>query len=1340
MKIITILLIEDNLSDVRLVSEMLKESNLYNYNLFTSGTLKDGCEQIHKNNFDVILLDLNLPDSTGQQTFKKVMDCCGSIPVILVSGLKDEELSLKFIKEGAQDYITKQSLIPDLLGKAIQYSIERRHTEEILRESERKLKEAQSIGKIGNWEFDIFTQNITWSDQVFKLYERDINLGNPTVEEEAKYYTEKQAEALRNFTRQSIDSNLEFNNEIEPILPSGRKVYYSSTIRPVKDENGKVIKLFGTVQDITERKLSEETLSRSHEKYQAIFESTGTATLIVEEDRTIIMANNECLQLTGYTPSELIGQKWTQYVAPESLQEMIKNHNLRRQDPAAAPKKYEVKLVNRKGDIRVSFLDINMIPETQQSVVSILDITERKQAEEELRESEELFAKIFRASPIAVSIARVSNGKLTEINDVWSKLMGFSREEAVGYNVEELKIIDTEARNKLREELVSKGYLRLVENEITTKSGEKKSILTSSELIALKGNQFSVNSVIDITERKQSERWQHLLSEILSILNVPTAFDETISSILTAIKRETGFDAVGVRLRSGDDFPYFDQKGFSDDFLLTENTLTIRNESGLCRDENGKPCLECTCGVVLSGKTDPSRPLFTEGGSAWTNDSLPILDIPAAEDIRLHPRNRCIHEGFHSVALIPIRSDNEIVGLLQLNDHKKNCFTLDMIHFYERISESIGVALKRRQAEKDLMESEKKFRSIFENIQDVYYEATLDGIILEVSPSVVNISLYKRKELIGRNILGLYSDFSDRQKFFEEMTKNGFVIDFEISLLDKNGSVQRCSVTSKFLYDKENKPCRIVGSMRNIEARKKAEEEMNKAFEKYKELFDTSNDIIYTMDFKGNFTSVSPSAERLLGYKLEALSNRNMTNFISEETAGIAFENITKKLKGEKTNTVYEVEFKNNFGSVTDLEMNSMIRYKNGQPIEVFGIARDITEKKKLSNELKNTLDNLEKQVTVRTEELSRSEELYYTTVNSISDWIYVIDRNYRIVFANDSLKKIFTRGGDGRELLGMYMKDVFTFLDTEDYGNIEQVFSEGIQVINESEYDVFGKKYYTQRKISPVFLNNEVIRVVVTVIDITKHKEIENEIMKNLEKEKGLNVMKAQFISTVSHEFRTPLAGILSSVQLLMRYDNKWTDEKKEKMFKQIIDAVNHTKTLLNDVSIIDKDHSDKIPLKPAMIDLKEFLDALIDENIQIFGPGFGFTTRYDLPAVNYNLDRDIIRHIIGNIISNAIKYSGNSRKIIFSASESNNQIVFEVTDYGIGIPSEELKHLYEPFYRASNVENIKGTGFGLSIVKRFVDQCSGEIKIVSEKDKGTCVTVILPILKILNNKKKSE
>jgi hypothetical protein len=142
-----------------------------------------------------------------------------------------------------------------------------------------------------------------------------------------------------------------------------------------------------------------------------------------------------------------------------------------------------------------------------------------------------------------------------------------------------------------------------------------KQVRTNAELIEEIAVLKQKNKELEQSEaaRKQAERRQYLAAEILGILNDPPTLADAINCILTVIKRETGFDAVRIRLRSGYDFPYFVQEGFSNDFLITENTLTVRDhDGGFCSDENGNYRLECTCGLVISGQTDPTDPLLLQ--------------------------------------------------------------------------------------------------------------------------------------------------------------------------------------------------------------------------------------------------------------------------------------------------------------------------------------------------------------------------------------------------------------------------------------------------------------------------------------------------------------------------------------------------------------------------------------------------------------------------------------------------------------------------------------------------------------------------------------------------------
>jgi PAS domain S-box-containing protein len=210
----------------------------------------------------------------------------------------------------------------------------------------------------------------------------------------------------------------------------------------------------------------------------------------------------------------------------------------------------------------------------------------------------------------------------------------------------------------------------------------------------------------DISARKRKEAYRGIDREILQILNESGDRQDFIGRVLATLKARTGFDAVGIRLQDGDDFPYFVQEGFSEQFLRTENSLVERAaDGGLCRDKDGRACLECTCGLVLSGLADPTNPLFTKGGSCWTNDSRALLDVPPGEDPRHHPRNRCIHFGYASVALVPIRMQHRIAGLIQLNDRREGCFTLETVEILEGIAWHIGEALLRKKTEDERNEA-----------------------------------------------------------------------------------------------------------------------------------------------------------------------------------------------------------------------------------------------------------------------------------------------------------------------------------------------------------------------------------------------------------------------------------------------------------------------------------------------------------------------------------------------------------------------------------------------------------------------------------------------------------
>ena len=221
----------------------------------------------------------------------------------------------------------------------------------------------------------------------------------------------------------------------------------------------------------------------------------------------------------------------------------------------------------------------------------------------------------------------------------------------------------------------------------------------------------------DVTEFKRVEMCQLLCGRIAVVFGQAESFGKAMHEVLAGVKQATGGDAVGLRLRKGDDFPYLATEGFSSGFLVTENSLLERDDKGdVCRHPDGTPRLECTCGLVLGGKTDPANPLFTAGGSAWTNDSFPFLKVPVGDDPRLNPRNRCIHDGYASVALIPVRINGEISGILQINGRGKDLFSLRSVEALEGVAAQIGHALQRKQSEDRLTRKSALLDSIIDNI------------------------------------------------------------------------------------------------------------------------------------------------------------------------------------------------------------------------------------------------------------------------------------------------------------------------------------------------------------------------------------------------------------------------------------------------------------------------------------------------------------------------------------------------------------------------------------------------------------------------------------------------
>jgi signal transduction histidine kinase len=250
----------------------------------------------------------------------------------------------------------------------------------------------------------------------------------------------------------------------------------------------------------------------------------------------------------------------------------------------------------------------------------------------------------------------------------------------------------------------------------------------------------------------------------------------------------------------------------------------------------------------------------------------------------------------------------------------------------------------------------------------------------------------------------------------------------------------------------------------------------------------------------------------------------------------------------------------------------------------------------------------------------------------------------------------------------------------------------------------------------------------------------LEAELRQTLAQEKELSELKSRIITTISHEYRTPLTTISSSAELLAVYRHKWDDDKQLKHFQRIQKAVKHMTALVNDVLFLNKAESEKLEFQPEPLNLVDFFSEIVDELQSTVGDKYNLNFTHQGDCSQSYLDTKLIRQILTNLLSNAIKYSPDGGTVSVWLTCEETCVIFQVYDKGIGIPEEDQQKLFESFSRASNVGTIQGTGLGLSIVQKCVALHGGQITVESKVGEGTTFTVSLPEHQPIAEQRKSR
>jgi len=292
-------------------------------------------------------------------------------------------------------------------------------------------------------------------------------------------------------------------------------------------------------------------------------------------------------------------------------------------------------------------------------------------------------------------------------------------------------------------------------------------------------------------------------------------------------------------------------------------------------------------------------------------------------------------------------------------------------------------------------------------------------------------------------------------------------------------------------------------------------------------------------------------------------------------------------------------------------------------------------------------------------------------------------------------------------------------------YLNRQSVFQTGQTQTCEVRVQIPGAQSFYARLDSSLIDGKNQCRVALT--DISHQKQAELSTKQALEKSKQLNELKTRLLDMITHEFRTPLSIILTSVDTLEKYDTRLDEQSKKRRHQKIRDYVWHITRMVNEVAGAYRAESDNVRVKRTEFDCKSIMTELISDLEDIYPDRLEFiVAQTDDSDHTVEFDEALLRQIIMNLVDNGIKYSDASVIVNLDIQDANFTIT--IRDQGIGIPADELEHVFDTFYRGKRTETVAGTGIGLSIVKRLVDICHGEISIHSIVDSGTSITLIFP------------
>jgi PAS domain S-box-containing protein len=668
-------------------------------------------------------------------------------------------------------------------------------------------------------------------------------------------------------------------------------------------------------------------------------------------------------------------------------------------------------------------------------------------------------------------------------------------------------------------------------------------------------------------------------------------------------------------------------------------------------------------------------------------------------------------ESWAEISFYPISSGNKIVGTA--------CHSRDITNI--------------KKAERQIKANEQRFRAFVESGADTVAILSAKGKPLFVSSAIEKVLGYTEAEALQLNLFSKFhkDDIVWIIELWHQVLANPG-IQFHVRpsrMMHKDGNWRWLEGTLTNLLDNDAVNG-IVDNFRDVTDKKIAEDLLKLT----QFAVDNSGDSVFWMSPDARIVDVNDAACNKLGYTKQEFLELTMHDIDPSCTIDI-WNNNYNELR-EKKSIFCERTHKTKNGQIIPIEIRANYFQFQGKEYNC-AFTRDITDRKKAELELK------------------KSDEFSKEILNSLNFCIAVLNKNGEVIKTNQAWKimSVSTKMAEAN-----FISEGNNFLDTLKNAAIagNMVAKDtlvGLKDVMNGRLSIYKNQYYFKPTINnekwwfDIAISGFISQsdmVIINIQDITdlkntererdntqeantKLQQIELELSNALAKEKDLNELKSRFVSMASHEFRTPLTTIMSSLSLVSIYaENKDTDSQV-KHINKIKKSVDNLTDILNDFLSASKLEEGKIENDPKEINLKSFIGDIVSEMQSITTKGITIVEKYQAKEIAI-IDQKLLKNILFNLLSNAIKFSKASGIIEVIVEEIEGSITIAVKDYGIGISTEDQRHVFQRFFRGQNVTHIQGTGLGLNIVAKYTELMKASLTYESIENKGSIFSLKIP------------